>query len=142
MLRAGEQDVGSQNEENRRSALVGHKVSNATLDPAGQVHALLNEEHDSSLACFLHPMAWKVGEAMRTCARLKTDTTRPGYEHIEHLHSRDKFAQPVTRSGSFQAAERGRRLDRRGVSRVRVSSDASLEAAPNANIASYSDSEV
>jgi hypothetical protein len=63
-------------------------------------------------------------------------------EHIRYRHGHDKLPQAIARSGSFQAAERGRRLDRRDVSRVRVSNDASLESAPSANTISYGDCEV
>jgi hypothetical protein len=88
-------------------------------------------------------------------SRLESDTVRSSasiglrpvlrdlaIKHIRHPHGYDKLPQAIARSGSFQAAERGRRLDRRGMSRVRVSNDASLESAPSTNTISYGDGEV
>lgn len=68
----------------------------------------------------------------------------PGHHHIEMpvlTGVKDKLARPIARSGSSQAAERGRRLDRRSVSRVCVSSAARLESAPSTHTADYHDSE-
>ena len=47
----------------------------------------------------------------------------PTYRTPSCAGIKDKLARPMARSGSFQAAERGRRLDRRIASRMCVSSE-------------------
>jgi hypothetical protein len=63
-------------------------------------------------------LAWMLGPVSQSSSR--TSATRLGCQPIGHRPAlaTDKLARPMARSGSFQAAERGRRLDRRDASRV------------------------
>jgi hypothetical protein len=63
-------------------------------------------------------LAWTLGLVSQSSSR--TNATQLGCQPIGHRPAlaSDKLARPMARSGSFQAAERGRRLDRRDAFRV------------------------